>query len=68
MKRRYRWMRGQDPRRKAHLIDMEGCAFLSRTVCEPDAESGLGVLKPAGKTPHCRQCVVLAKRLKAKTV
>jgi hypothetical protein len=61
---RYRWMKGQNPKRKAHLIDMDGSAFLSRTVCQPDAESGLGVLSPAGKTPHCGLCEALEKRLR----
>ena len=61
---RYRWMKGQNPNRKAHLIDMQGCAFLSRTVCQPNAESGLGVEKPAGKTPRCRRCMSLKKRMR----
>jgi hypothetical protein len=52
-------MRGQDPSRKSHAVD--STEWFQVVLC---GNGGLGVLKPAGKTPRCGRCLAIAARLK----
>ena len=57
----YRWLRGTDPSRKAHAVIWH--EFHQATLC---GAIGLGEPEPAGKTPRCKRCVAMAKRLKVR--
>ena len=62
MTSRLRWVRGQDPRRKAHAVYVDEYHQPSLCTMGPGPDnSGLGVVKPTQSKRRCKVCIAVAR-------